>query len=320
MALAMAVLVLAGFVLPARVDAQQAARVASVTLTPATATVGDRLSLEIAVDHSRGVTLEGPGFGSSFGGFELVAVDKPKTEGDGERTLLRYTLTSFVTGTATLPPLTIAWRDADGGSGTIDTPSRSVAVRSVVAPGDDEMRPLKPQVEIADGAPSPAVPALYVAIFAALTVLGYAMLRRIIAIAPPAARPPAPPPDPREIARTALDALASRGFDPAGADAWYETLAGTVRRFLSAQFDFPAYAMTRSELQRGMVRAGVDRWPARLAANLLEQCDAVQFAGFRPPPERAEADLTAAYEIVELSAPQEAPDARATGAEARPRV
>jgi hypothetical protein len=59
--------------------------------------------------------------------------------------------------------------------------------------------------------------------------------------------------------------------------------------------------MTRTELQREMSRAGIDRWPARVTANLLEQCDAVQFAGFVPPPERREADLTAAYEIVEIT-------------------
>jgi hypothetical protein len=36
---------------------------------------------------------------------------------------------------------------------------------------------------------------------------------------------------------------------------------------------------------------------------LLEQCDAVLYAGYRPALERADADLTAAYEIVEMSRP-----------------
>jgi hypothetical protein len=61
--------------------------------------------------------------------------------------------------------------------------------------------------------------------------------------------------------------------------------------------------MTRRELERGMTRAGVDRWPARLMANLLEQCDAVQFGGFAPAPARIDADLTAAYEVIQLTAP-----------------
>ena len=63
--------------------------------------------------------------------------------------------------------------------------------------------------------------------------------------------------------------------------------------------------MTRSELERGAERAGIDRWPARVIGNLLEQCDAVEFAAFRPAAERRSADLTAAYEIIELTTQQE---------------
>ena len=93
---------------------------------------------------------------------------------------------------------------------------------------------------------------------------------------------------------------------------FYGALAFTLRHYLSEQFGFPAYAMTRRELQRHTSRAGIDRWPARLTANLLEQCDAVQFAGFRPAPERVEADLTAAYEIIELTSGDEAAPATGT--------
>ncbi|MFI5179555.1 MAG: hypothetical protein ACHQO8_13375 [Vicinamibacterales bacterium] len=60
--------------------------------------------------------------------------------------------------------------------------------------------------------------------------------------------------------------------------------------------------MTRSELERNAAGAHIERWPARLIANLLEQCDAAEFAAFRPALERRAADLTAAYEIVELTA------------------
>jgi hypothetical protein len=87
----------------------------------------------------------------------------------------------------------------------------------------------------------------------------------------------------------------------------YAAIAAITRAYLTGRYDFPAFAMTRRELQRGMTRAGVDRWPARLVANLLEQCDAVQFGGFVPAPTRVDADLTAAYEIVQLTAPPPPP-------------
>jgi hypothetical protein len=54
-----------------------------------------------------------------------------------------------------------------------------------------------------------------------------------------------------------------------------------------------------------MRNLGHDRWQVRVAGGLLTQCDAVVYARYRPAAERADADLTAAYEIVEMSRPEE---------------
>ena len=74
-----------------------------------------------------------------------------------------------------------------------------------------------------------------------------------------------------------------------------------MRSYLTDRFGFPAFALTTTELQERMVRQGLDRWQARLVGGLLNQCDAVVYASYRPARERADADLTAAYEIVEMS-------------------
>ena len=116
----------------------------------------------------------------------------------------------------------------------------------------------------------------------------------------PAAFVPAPL-APHDEARAQLDTLAASDAAHADPPAYYATMAAIIRQYLSARFGFAAYAMTRRELERDMAGAGIDRWPARLTANLLEQCDAVEYAAFRPPPERVDADLTAAYEIVGLT-------------------
>lgn len=291
---------------PSLARAQQAPAIAGVRVTPDTATVGDRLQLTIEVDHDDAFTVEGPGFGENFGKLELIEIADPRTEiRDGaRRTTLGYTLAAFVTGTVELPPLSVRWRGA-AGEGAISTPAQTITIESVLTPSDDELRPLKPQLDIADQAPSPIVPVLYVAIFAALTALGYVLVSRAISarpttstIAPEIVRTPA------EAARASLDALASSDAAQRDLAQYYATIAATVRRYLSERYGFPAYAMTRTELQQHMTREELGRWPARLTANLLEQSDAVQFAGFAPAPERAEADLTAAYEIIELTQPE----------------
>jgi hypothetical protein len=280
--------------------AETRAELVSVTLAPPTATVGDRLTLTIVVDHDDGSTVEGPGFGADFGGLEAVEIAPPRTERRDERlrTTLDYTLTAFATGFFTVPALRV---EAGGPEGavTLETPPQTVNIESVLQPGETELRPLKPQLEIDEEAPSPLSPALIVALFAALTAFGYALVRRAIAERPrsAAAVASATPLTAHDRAHASLDALAQDDVQ-----AYYAGLAATVRRYLSERFAFGAFAMTRTEMERGMAGAGIDRWPARLTANLLEQCDAVVFAGFRPPRERIEADLTAAYEIVELTA------------------
>ena len=107
-------------------------------------------------------------------------------------------------------------------------------------------------------------------------------------------------------ARGRLDALAAA--DPlahADYDAYYGTLANVVRDYLQQRFGFNARALTTAELQRRMVALGVDRWQARLVSGLLDRCDAAVYAGRRPDPVSADHDLTVAFEIVELSRPQQ---------------
>ncbi len=275
-------------------------RIVSEELTPAAATVGDRLTMTIVVEHGRGIVVTGPQFDGAYGGLDIVEIAPPEIAQDGKQTTLRYVFAAFEVAAYVVPEQSLSYQGNDV-SGTLRTTEQRVAITTVLSPGDTDLRPLKPQLEIEDPAPPPLVPIAIVAAFAALTAAGYWLVRRAMALPPPPAAMPTPPREPHVAARAALDALHA---DPtASLNARYAGIALILRRYLSERFGFAAYAMTRRELERGMTRAGIDRWPARLTANLLEQCDAVQFAGFVPAMERIDADLTAAYEIVALTAP-----------------
>ncbi len=113
---------------------------------------------------------------------------------------------------------------------------------------------------------------------------------------------------PEDAARRALDGAGSRFGADGDFAAYYGVLASTVRDYLTYRFGFPAFALTTVELQGQMVFRGMDRWQARLVGGLLSQCDAVMFAHYRPAGERADADLTAAYEIIEMSRPLPEPE------------
>jgi hypothetical protein len=86
--------------------------------------------------------------------------------------------------------------------------------------------------------------------------------------------------------------------DPVAA---YRAMALLVRESLASRYGFPARALTTRELARRMEAEGVDRWQARLVGGLLEECDAVVYAGYRPALERRSADLTMAMQVLEAT-------------------
>ena len=282
-------------------------QIVSAQIEPFISNVGDRLTLTIVIDHDAGTTVEGPDETADFGDAELIEIGEPSTEqivnSERERTTLRYTLAAFTTGSSEVPRLELAWR-SETERGTLRTLGVPYTIDPVVAPTDNTLRPLKAQMELPQPAPPPYVPATFVLMMAGLTAFGYWLVRRTISVQPPPLRPiaqPQPPPTHAEIARGRLDELAAFGLNQSDPAEYYARLAAITREYLSDRFGFPAYAMTRREMEREMRRHGIDRWPARLTANLLEQCDAVEFARFRPAAERRSHDLDAAYEIVQLT-------------------
>ena len=87
--------------------------------------------------------------------------------------------------------------------------------------------------------------------------------------------------------------------DPVGA---YRALAAIVRKVISDQYGVPAASLTAREIGGRMESQGVDRWQARLVSGLLQECEAVVYAGYVPAAERRHADLSMARQIVEGSA------------------
>jgi hypothetical protein len=79
-------------------------------------------------------------------------------------------------------------------------------------------------------------------------------------------------------------------------------MSATVRHALSERYELPSRALTRLDLERRLGDRAVDRIEARLVGGLLEECDAVLYAGYRPATGRRMADLAIAREIVEGAA------------------
>jgi hypothetical protein len=221
-----------------------------------------------------------------------------------QETQFEYVLAAFRPGEVRPPPLRVRVSGARDAVLTVRPPS--VVIESVL-PADSpvELRPLGSPLQASAGAPTWIWAALLAAAFVALTVLTMALVRLPVLHVPPLAVA-APIEAPGEAARRELDAIAGAGLLEQGElKEYYGRIASCLRAYLAYRFEVPARAMTAEELDGRLEALRVDRWPTRLAANLLEQCQAVQFARYEPARERAEADLATAYEVVELTATSE---------------
>lgn len=303
-------LALAGLaLLPSGVQAAEPVVLDQRLEAPGRLTVGDRFRLVVVLEADRGTVI---GFAPASLPPQLALASRPetssRTRGGRVEVTIRLELAAFVPGQLSVPPLRFVYGGPDGPAGEVSGRPFQLNVESVLAAsGDPTPRDLKPQLEIPVEGATPVwqiagAALLLVALSAGLVAWRMRAARK--PVAEPVPVPVAADQGPEDRARGELD-RAGAAF-AAGQDyvAYYSTIAVTVRTYLTERFGFPAFALTTRELQDQMVRHGMDRWQARLVSGLLSQCDAVVFAHYRPALERADADLTAAYEIVELARPQ----------------
>ncbi len=280
----------------------------AITLDRDTATLGEHVTLTVAVRHADDVlvTIEAPG---AIEALRLLSTadDPPVASeaGEGSTTTSRFVFAAFGIGAFDFGAVRVAWLRADGSDGAVAVAAPAFEVTSVLAPGETDLRPLKPQATVGGAPPALARPivggsvaALAAVALAALT-LWLRRRRAVEAVYVP------PSLETEREARGRLDALARS--DPLGTrdyQTYYGTISLIVRRYLEARFGFRATALTTRELEERMAAMGFERFQALLVGRVLDRCDAAVFARRYPDPVSADQDLTAAYEIVEISRPR----------------
>lgn len=279
---------------------------------PPVVTVGDQVTYTIVleVDTGTGVAIAAAGLPP-----EVALVDRPVTTRvpltvGREQVTISFRLAPFIAGEVLVPPVPVRYTQPGGTAGILQTPSTVIEVTSVLpVAGQVTPRDLKPQAEIGTPPPAWPLPAIgAVAAVLALLVIVLLLRRRVKKYVVTRAARRAPVfVGPEDAARARLDAAAAAYAKDGELVSYYTALGNTTRDYLTQRYGFPAFALTTRELEAAMLRLGHDRWQIRVASGLLAQCDAVVYARYRPAAERSDADLTAAYEIVEMSRPEERP-------------
>ncbi|MBI5946871.1 MAG: hypothetical protein HY875_01875 [Chloroflexi bacterium] len=269
----------------------------SATVSRPQARIGEQLRLVVEVVTPAGATVEVDPGSPAWAGVEVARIERLETLALGDRSLHRIELVvaGFVPGERSFRPAVSVV------NGSEVTPWLLPAVKLTVidtlpAGAPLELSPLPPPSGIG-GAESPFLrPGIVAgvaagALFAALVIFlaGRAVVT-LLRRSPPAQPQATPAPVDIDGAASLIDS------DPVRA---YRALGTVVRNLLARRYGFPAFALTTAELQRRMEAEGVDRWQSRLVGGLLQECDAVVYAGYRPAAERRQADINMAREIVE---------------------
>ena len=273
-------------------------------------TVGDRIRVTVTLTLPADAQVTLQELETQFGDLELLLVGLPQDTvlPDGRREVNAvYEVAAFRVGTPELPSLSLTARLPDGSTTTVSTRPLPINVESVIPAGESptEVRDLKPQVSfaVASGINTRTVALIVAAVAFALALL-LLILRRLLRRKPAILSLPVPPPSPEAAARAELDRIASLGLVEKGElKQLHILLAACIRRYLTARYHFPAFAMTTTELRRRMEACGVGRWQARLVAGLLTESDAVNFAQYVPARARCEQNLEMAYQIVDAGEP-----------------
>lgn len=272
---------------------------------PANLTVGDHFHYIVRLEAEEGSTLTIlPG--SLPMAFNVVNTPAAQTTplGNGRMAVVfDLQIAAFIPGEVAIPPIAIDYTEPSGATGSVLTPPGRVTILSVLPQNQQlSLRDLKPQLEIGTASQFGLFLAIFLAILAALAVV-LLLLLRALRSKPATAPEPAVNMGPEDRARAALEAIGAAFNRDRDFVAYYGGLATTTRTYLTERFQFPAYALTTIELAQAMNLQGIDRWQARLVNGLLTQCDAAVYARYTPAMERADHDLTAAFEIVEMSRP-----------------
>jgi len=278
---------------PGRAMADDVARIGRETVL-----IGEQFQLTLEIETPPGSTVEVDPLAPSWAGVEVVRIASATEEPRGDVTIHRLDLVAagFLPGTGFAPAVVVI---TPSGAVSRVLPGVALGVHSSL-PGDAplELSPL-PGSRSTSGGESPLLrPSMYAgaaAVAALLVGLVLAVARRVLRRVRRTAKTfdePAPESPGLEDAEGLIE------FDPVRA---YRLMGQTVRGEIARRYQLPAVALTTSEIGSRMEGAGVDRWIARLVAGLLQECDAVVYAGYRPAAERRLADLNMAREILEGS-------------------
>jgi LPXTG-motif cell wall-anchored protein len=260
---------------------------------PSTATLGDLISLTIRVTHPQALQIDPPLIGKNIGTFEVYASTRLPGQVLGDKAVDQFqaALQNFTTGPQTLPGLVVPYHDPMGETHSLKTPECVVTIAEVPPGPKDKggIRGIKGVI-----GPTAWSPWWWVLLGALLLAVGIFIWRKRKQALQ---GPPPPPPVPADtLALEKLEKLAATDWLTTGRiKEYYSAISDIVREYIEGVFRVSALERTTSEIMRDLRKnAEMSTEHQAQLRELLDTCDLVKFAKFRPEAaEASEAHATA---------------------------
>ncbi len=276
----------------------------TVTVTPDSVLVGDRIHCTIGVKHSAKdvVTLEGI---DSLSAQPLEIINRKQSSvvvSPGTRKeSFEFEFAVFGSGRKLMPPFTVVVSSSEGKEVTreIYRPSSAVFIKALTDSSMRELRPIKPPMK-------PSIPLLLLlpVILGMFGIAGFVLL--MLFLLKRTVRSSAEKIDPGQVAQRKLRKLGSRlsaGMPPPEC---YEELSNIMRTFLEKHYRIRALEAVTQEIERDLKKLGVAGFESIM--NLLAQADLVKFADSRPDAEESRQSLRKAEEVIRSTRTQRSPE------------
>lgn len=275
----------------------------TVSLSPDTLLVGDRVQCVISVEHKASEVAALEGIDSlSIQPFELLKRKQSTVSVSSAlgKERFEFEFAVFGSGRQPFPPFTVVLRDTQGlvTSRTAYRPSTSVFVKALTDSSMRDLRPIKSPVK-------PTIPFLLLLplLLGALGVAGLVLLllfflKRVV-------RTQAEKVDHGQVAQRKLRKLGSRLSGGMPPHECYEELSNIMRSFLENHYHIRALEAVTQEIERDLKKLGVAGFESIM--NLLAQADLVKFADSRPDAEESRQSLKSAEQVIRSARPAEAP-------------
>ncbi len=267
--------------------------------------IGDPIQYRVTVTCSSTVTPVPLKMEKTWGDFEILDSKPPlaSPSKDGKQSFRHvFTLTTFSTGTLTIPGLALTFSSSDGSLSEAKTEEIPIRVKSLLEEKGDEghLRPLKGLFNFRS---YKWLWILLAVVIGGLLVYGLWRWQKSRNGSIP--KPSAPPRPADVIANEALtqleqDSLLAQGLYKE----FYFRLSVITREYLEHRYGLSALEKTTSELITEFRTMNLGSNVVNILREMFDNGDLVKFAKFLPKTEEAQKDLSRARQLITMTTPQ----------------